>query len=546
MLTDGIPLREQFRDFPIYQIAVVCVMRLAESIAHTQTFPYQYHMLRKFHIAKESSEIFQYNGYLFAAFSVSQTICNILWSKKSDLWGRKPVLILGLIGTAVSLLVYGFSGVYRTAMISKVIGGLFNANMAITRTVLGEIAPKRKHHFLSFATFPLMWNLGSMIGPIIGSKLKTPHKWNHAGSGANSGKDWHKEGANSHLLTREITGWRKTYPFALPNVVSAVILVTAAIVLILFLEETQKTKKNRRDYGLMLGDKIRSKLGFNVPARDWDLPKYSIITEQNESLVQNSEVEQEGFELKPLESTNNKASNLRDVLDVEAYAEEIHTIDQSKVFTFDVIQTIISHFLMLFHVLVYTEFLPVYLGATTQVEALSFPFHIKGGFGFDEGKISKIFSWNGVFGILMVIFVLPLMVRKLSALRTYRISLASFPICYFFLPLIIFTLPEYIESAPKFFNVMLIYYNVVLKEFGGVIAFSQIILLMHRAAPPQHRAMVNGYAMSISSLASIVSPLFWGWLMRTFDEISLLSIFWWILAFIAAIGYAQSYLLRDY
>lgn len=534
-------LKEQFEGFPVYQVTIVCIMRFAESLAHTQIFQYQFHMIRKFHIAPTESDIFKYNGYLMAVYSISQTMANIFWSKKSDKWGRKTVLLLGLIGNAVSMLVYGFSGTFYVAMISKVIGGLTNANASITRTVLGEIAPDRKYNFLSFATFPLFWNLGSIIGPLIGANLKTSHEWpgkNHQAESSSS-----KRGSSSylnkqgfHLFKRETLALLKTYPFALPNIVAAIILVISAIIVALFLEETLKKKRNSKDRALKFGDSIRTKLGFKVPERNWILQKYSLINEENRVLTENMDSESEEYESSNLEMDSfDRALNQND--DIE---------DTSSLLNFNVVNTIISHLIMLLHVMIYSEFLPVFLGADVMIESLKFPFKIKGGFGFNKSKTGHLLSLNGVFGILSILFVLPFMIKKYESLKTYKMALFIFPICYFYLPEIIFSLPEYDASNPRYLHLLLLYLNMIMKEFAAVIAFSQIILLIHRAAPPQHRALVNGYSVSATCLVGIFAPLFWGWLMTTFDRMALSSIFWWSLSFVGLLGFAQCYLLRDY
>lgn len=542
-MSSHLTLKEQFEEFPVYQVTIVCIMRFAESLAHTQIFPYQFHMIRKFHIAPTESDIFKYNGYLMAAYSISQTIANIFWSKKSDKWGRKTVLLIGLIGNAISMLVYGFSGKFYVAMISKVIGGLTNANTSITRTVLGEIAPDRKYNFLSFATFPLFWNLGSIIGPLIGANLKTSHKWPGKGKTLQADSDSSKLSPSSyhneqdfHLFKGETLALFKRYPFALPNIVAAVILIISAIVVAFFLEETLKHKKYSKDRALKLGDSIRNKLGYKVPERIWTLHKYNLINEENEILTQIMDLESEEYESNNLEMNSfDRTLNQDDIIE-----------DTSSPLTFNVINIIISHFIMLLHVMIYSEFLPVFLGAEILIENLKFPFKIKGGFGFNESKTGHLLSLNGVFGVLTILFVLPFMIKRYESLKTYKIALFVFPICYFYLPEIIFSLPEYDVSNPRYLHLLLLYLNMILKEFAAVIAFSQGILLIHRAASPQHRAIVNGYSVSATCLVGIFAPLFWGWLMTTFDKIALSSIFWWSLSFISALGFAQCYLLRDY
>ena len=57
------------------------------------------------------------------------------------------------------------------------------------------------------------------------------------------------------------------YPFLLPNLVCAAVLATGVLIGILFLEETHRDKKNRRDLGIVAGRRILSYFGHRqVPA----------------------------------------------------------------------------------------------------------------------------------------------------------------------------------------------------------------------------------------------------------------------------------------
>lgn len=46
----------------------------------------------------------------------------------SDLYGRKPVLLLGLCGTALTVLCFGLATSLGVAIAARVMGGLLNAN----------------------------------------------------------------------------------------------------------------------------------------------------------------------------------------------------------------------------------------------------------------------------------------------------------------------------------------------------------------------------------------------------------------------------------
>ncbi len=50
----------------------------------------------------------------------------MFWGRLSDKIGRKPVLMIGLAGTALSVLIFGFSPNLTTALLARALGGLLN------------------------------------------------------------------------------------------------------------------------------------------------------------------------------------------------------------------------------------------------------------------------------------------------------------------------------------------------------------------------------------------------------------------------------------
>jgi MFS family permease len=89
------------------------------------------------------------------------------------------------------------------------LGGALNGNIGVMRTMVSEIVQEKKYQSRAFLLFPMCFNVGVIIGPILGGFL------------ADLGGSYPKTFGNVEFLKR--------YPYAAPNVLSAVFLFTAGL-----------------------------------------------------------------------------------------------------------------------------------------------------------------------------------------------------------------------------------------------------------------------------------------------------------------------------
>ncbi|KAF8472586.1 major facilitator superfamily domain-containing protein [Kalaharituber pfeilii] len=191
---------------PARQLVVLALISLAEQTALNSISPYLPDMTRAFP-SVEGSKVGLYVGVIASCFAGAQVATNFLWGRLSDRIGRKPVILWGTFWTAVGFMLFGFVKTLWQAAVVQAFIGIMNGNQGVVATVLGEITDK-SNQSSSFAYLPVVYGLGSILGPIMGGLLAS-----------NSG-----------------SGMR--YPYLLPNIISTVLLLLGFTISMLWLEES--------------------------------------------------------------------------------------------------------------------------------------------------------------------------------------------------------------------------------------------------------------------------------------------------------------------
>ncbi|KAF3992279.1 hypothetical protein FT663_02336 [Candidozyma haemuli var. vulneris] len=588
----ALTFREQLAGFPVRQMLVVSLIRFSEPLAFTSLFPYLYFMIRDFQIAPTEKEISKYSGYLASSFAFCQFLCAVQWGKMSNRVGRKPILLFGLFGTSMSLLLFGFSTNYYMALAARSLAGCLNGNIAVLRTMIGEICVERKHQAIGFSTLPLLFNFGSVIGPLVGGSYLLTRP---------SPRSPYEKSVGELTVQSGFAKFRAKHPYALANIVVSGFLWFSLIVGFLFLEETNEDVFKRRDIGLEIGDSILYYLfGRKRPVRPWHggyedpetgsehfspqnlqeegiqrergvqpdtasidsgvSPFSSAQPSENTPLLQSEddsslsddidnavqEIVEEGEPIEPYISRRTSRSMSNAVIRRYSSASEYIPKPEPRALTPQVITVILSNCIISLHSIAYNEFLPVFLAGRFQRDKLQFPFRIEGGFGLDSSYIGTLFSSTGIMGMLIVLIIFPWIDRRLGTMEGFRLSLLFFPIVYAAVPMAIFTQHSYNPAFPEWLTPIILYGLTSLKTLASATGMPQVMLLNHRAAAKQHRAYVNSLTMSMLALARCIGPIVFGWLMTLGDNWQIGWLNWWLMALLALFGLFQSLTMRDY
>lgn len=158
---------------PIKTMLVLCVVIISEPLSLTILFPFVYFMVRDFGQIEHEEDIGYYVGYIATCFSFAQLLTTIFWGWLSDRVGRRPILLLGLMGNSITMLSFGLSKSLQWAIMSRALCGLLNGNTGVAKSVLGEISNKSNRN-VAFSLISVCYNAGMILGPALGGLLEHP------------------------------------------------------------------------------------------------------------------------------------------------------------------------------------------------------------------------------------------------------------------------------------------------------------------------------------------------------------------------------------
>ncbi|KAJ6444509.1 MFS multidrug transporter [Purpureocillium lavendulum] len=502
--------------FPAKQMFVLACCRICEPIAFMSIFPYIYYMIEDFHITDDSSKISVYAGMVTSAFTLAEFATGVMWGRLSDKIGRKPVLLTGLLGTALSVLVFGFAPSLPVALFARALGGLLNGNIGVLQTTVAELVTFKEQQPRAYTIMPMVWCIGSIIGPMIGGALARP---------CISYPDLFPRG----------TIWDR-YPYLLPNLFSAATVFVGLVVGLLFLEETHAEKKLQRDRGRELGNRILSlfRRATVCQCRGRPAEKQALLASDGLAGYDTSDgpcsrriAMTEADEPLPAYQSRENSPKLAPQTDSTA---ALGSKANRKVFTKPVIMNIISYGILAFHTMTFDQLFPVFLSTSPPSHRIvELPFKFVDGFGLETKTIGVIMSVQGVYSLLSNYLIVPPVTRRLGSLRLFRLLAFSYFALYLVTP--------YLVLLPDNLRMPAVYLLVIWKCTYATMAYPNNAILLANAAPSkQVLGTINGIAASTASLCRALGPTLSGFLYAIGLQSGYTGLAWWFSGLITIVG----------
>lgn len=116
------------------------------------------------------SEASQWSGLLIFAYAIMQFICAPIIGNLSDKYGRRPVLLLSLLGFGVDYIFLSLAPTIWWLFVGRIIAGIFGASFTTATAYIADISTD-KNRAQNFGMIGAAFGLGYIVGPGLGGLL---------------------------------------------------------------------------------------------------------------------------------------------------------------------------------------------------------------------------------------------------------------------------------------------------------------------------------------------------------------------------------------
>lgn len=369
---------------PKKQMAILAIIALCEQTALNSISPYLPAMASTFPEVNPG-QVGVYVGTIASAFALAQLATNFFWGWLSDHIGRKPVILIGTFFTAACFVAFGFCRTLWQAVLVQALMGLLNGNQGVVSTCLGEITD-RSNQSQAFTYLPVLYGLGGITGPIIGGMLVFENN------------PFDKSKPNP-------------YPYLLPNLLSAAILVVDLVLTTIFLEESLEEAQ----YQQPLGKRVQ-----NLFTRMWEFTsssRPSYLRRRSTSRHHHDEVQNHG--IPEVSDDEDSVTNAEQA----TFFHSTHDLKRSDVLTRDTILLLLTYLIFQLSNISFNSLFPIFAQASPPTGRDLAPEEIGLSLAF-AGLVTILFQ-VGLFGKLR---------DKVGNRWAYRAGFVGFVIAYVLMP----------------------------------------------------------------------------------------------------------------
>lgn len=119
--------------------------------------------------ATREEQAFWY-GTVMVSYGLTQFLCAPVLGTLSDRYGRRPLLLSGILGLGIMSLIPALTTSPTAILVSRILGGALSANVVVAQAYIADITPVSERA-KSFGRIGAVFGLAYILGPAIGGLL---------------------------------------------------------------------------------------------------------------------------------------------------------------------------------------------------------------------------------------------------------------------------------------------------------------------------------------------------------------------------------------
>lgn len=139
---------------------IVALINFINALSFTILIPTIYIYGKQFHLNEFETSL------LFSIYSIAQFFATPIIGKLSDRFGRKPLLIISLLGTVVANTLAGTATTAGMLFFARFLDGVTGGNISVAQAIITDVTTPEER-VKGFGVFGAALGLGFVVGPIL-------------------------------------------------------------------------------------------------------------------------------------------------------------------------------------------------------------------------------------------------------------------------------------------------------------------------------------------------------------------------------------------